>query len=1550
MVKRTNRWFSLFLSAAVVLSGISLPTAAPAKNVEAAAVQEDEGREVNFNKGWKFCLGDISGAEARSYDDAQWENISIPHDFSINQEFSNQYEAESGFLPGGTGWYRKTVVFPASYEGKEIVLNFDGVYNNAYVYINGTKVGEHHYGYTDFSFDISSLITCDGNTENVIAVKAVNEFPSSRWYSGSGIYRDVKLIVTSPVHVALKGSYVTTPQLETQKDGDVTVHVETMVQNDGASEANVTVRTTVEDAKGNVVSKAAVESAEAIPSKGSSKVTQEPVVNQPKLWDCENPNLYYVKTDIVSDGKVIDSYTTEFGFRYIKYSADTGFSLNGKNVKMKGVCMHHDQGALGAAAYRDAIYRQVRILKEMGCNSIRSSHNAPSKILLDVCNELGMLVMDEVFDGWSYAKNGNTGDISAYFNRTLGEGNQLIGGTAEETWPQFALESFINRDKNDPCVVMWSIGNELPTVCNISTTDPTIVAEFTQNATHMISWIQAIDKTKPITCGDNSANFNNTSDFRTKIDELLVNAGGVAGLNYSPGNYANNHRWQPTWPMVATETVSALCSRGIYSTTGKISSPGRYLYTAYDTYAVSWGQTARVAWYPVILNDCISGTYVWTGFDYIGEPTDWNGTAAGSVSGDVKAIPNSSFFGIVDTAGFPKDSYYFYTSQWREDATTLHIVPNCWNEEDLNVTNEYVPVDIYSNAAEVKLYLNDVLIGTATRDTKQTAAGYEYAMYRTVTEDESACIARNTENDVAENMAAQFYVKYAKGTLRAEAYDASGKIITGTLGDCSVTTNSDDGSSLALTAEQTELQADGSSLAYISVDIFDKNGEFASQADDNIRFTLTGNGEIVGVDNGNQSTVDKFQQKSVLTSKKTANIDAFSGKALVIVRSTEEAGGFVLKAEATGMEAKSVSVETVGDKEGKAYLKDYDLQTYYNVDMGTIPDLQTTVKGRMSDESAMTGTVTWNDSGLETICDEPGDHEINGVMKYGDEELPVVSVLRINPIIVAAKNYAKAIVPGGIPYLPPESTVILKNGKTYGSYPVKWEDVPVSKLSKVGDSVTVKGIVTVSDDVKLDTSMTIRVAQFNQTEAQNVAKNAALAETCFPTSDNLLSITDGNTDGKENGNANAQKRWTNWNSAKLNSTPTVIFTWDDVQILNHADIYYYTDGSVQLPRGVTFAASADGVTYNPLQVTASEIDTANNNKATYDFGEVSAVSLRITFEPNGEYVGMTECEIYNTGIEILKKSTAVLEKLTVDGNTVAGFVPGELNEAGYTAKVGIAEDVVVNAVSKDNAAVSIVPPVEEKGHKVTRVLVEAEDESLTNIYKIIYEETDSRADEKLKDEAQAQVTTGEGRNQKEYTPETWSAYQNALKSVKDVLAKGDKAAKHELENALKQLAEAERNLKKVVVEQKPQLPESGVSYLSGNGFYKVTQSAQTGGTVTYVKPVKKTLKKINIPATVKISGVTFKVTAIAANACKNNKKLTSVTIGKNVKTIGNSAFAGDGKLKKIKINSTVLSKVGRKAFKGINAKAKIKVPKKCLKAYKKKLKGKGQKSSVKIQK
>lgn len=1000
--------------------------------------------------------------------------------------------------------------------------------------------------------------------------------------------------------------------------------------------------------------------------------------------------------------------------------------------------------------------------------------------------------------------------------------------------------------------------------------------------------------------------------------------------------------------IIATETASPSNSRGIYTTLSQYGKSGDYQCTAYDTNAVSWGNTARESWWYTIKDDFVSGEFIWTGFDYIGEPTPWNGTDKGSVSGDKLAVPNSSYFGVIDTAGFEKDSFYFYTSQWREDKQTLHIVPQSWNKKDLSISGGKVPVYVYSNAAKVELYLNGKLIGTSTRNPIKTAAGHEWATYSNESNDEEQCVAVN-ESQKWKAQAIQFKVKYAEGTLSAKAYDEDGKEITDTLGSQSVTTNSDAGSKLSVKAEKSKITADGSSLSYIAVDVNDKDGRFVSSADNSIRFTLTGNGTIVGVDNGNPSTVNKFQQKSVLTSSKTAKIKAFSGKALVIVRSTKDAGGFALKAESAGLTGETVFVNTVGEKNGEVFLKDYTIKPEYTVMMGTKPELETTVTGTMSDGSKQEGTIDWKLT--EDVYNHPGEYVLDGTMKFGKEEVAVSANLHVKPIIVAVQNYTRATVKGLVPTLPSTLAGILPDGTSYGAYPVTWDSIKESDLENVGDVVKVKGKVDV-EGKEMTATATIRVAEGEVKEAVNIApKYKTLKESCGEPADNLLSIVDGVNNVLDRPNM----RWTNWNDHLLNSSPTITFTWDEVYELASIKAWFFGDMNVKAPESVTIAVSEDGENFKEVEFTHNDYQV--NQKSELVFNEVQkAKALRFTMKQVGTgYVGLTELEIWTSEKGYTSNKTAELEELKVDGTAVEGFAADKYE---YTVVVDKVDQAVVDAAAKDNASVMVVPFNKDN---VVKVIVTSEDGKTTNTYKVKLIAKDQIADKVLIEKVEGEIKQAESLKKDDYTNSSYAEYEKALKEVKAVIAK-EIVTKDEVNAALEKLQTARGNLVKVTKPapdtnknpEKPSAnkPETGVPSVGmlikyKKAIYKVREVNATGGTVMLVKRNSKKAKFV-IPAAIKSRNYTFKVTSIANKAFKGDKKLKKVVIGKNVQVIGKRAFEKAKNLRSITIKSVSLKKVGRSAFKGIHAKAKIKVPAKKLKAYKRLLKKKGQKSSVKI--
>lgn len=1360
----TKRWTTRVLSG--ILVGVLTATQLPAVAIDANAtvygkeetvmVSSDasNARERNFNEGWKFYLGNNSSASNKNFNDSGWDSVTLPHDYSISQNFTTSGEAESGFLPGGTGWYRKTFTMPAADNGKTVVLNFDGVYSDASVYVNGTQVGEHHYGYTSFAMDISKYLTCDGKTENVIAVKTVNNIPPSRWYSGSGIYRDVTLEVTDPVHISHDGITVTTPDIQ---NGKGTVSVKAAVQNDSAKQADVTVTAAVYDSNGNKISDDTQSSA-SLGTSGDSEVSLSATVSNPKLWSVDSPNLYTVKTEIKQNDTVIDSEETTFGFRYYPFDSK-GFHLNGKNVKLNGVCLHHDQGALGSAAYTDAIYRQLKNMKDMGVNAIRTSHNPADKDFIRICDELGLLVIEEAFDGWLDAKNTNYNDFSKYFNTKLsGTSTNLIGADSSMTWAEFAIKSMVKRDKNAPSVILWSLGNEIQEGTNGSST-----GSFASVAQNLINWIEQVDTTRPTTSGDNNRGGN--TQLVNVLNTIRSN-GGVVGFNYSKTTselqrLARNYGGGVA---IASETSSATNSRGIYSSQNNNSNADeKYHLTSYDTSAVNWGNTAHDSIYNTYQLDCIAGEFVWTGWDYIGEPTPWNGTASGSVTGN--AYPNSSYFGIVDTAGFEKDTYYLYRSQWKQDDTTLHLV-TAWDSDNMLTSSGKTPVVIYSNAPVVKLYRNGTQIGTATRQTHTSSAGHTYYTYTVKADDGSVCNAVSASG--SSSLYATFRVSYAAGTISAKAYDENGKEITQTAGKNSVSTPGNP-NKLQVTTNKTEITADGSSLAYISVDVTDENGNLDTTAANTINFSLTGEGEIVGVDNGDQATTRKYQQSSVLTSKTSANIAAYAGKALVIVRSTKDAGSIAVNAASSGLTSGSVKIKTKSNntEEEKSGLTSYTIVRDYTVKTGTEPAMKSDATGTMADGSTVSGKVQW-DSISADVYNQAGDYTIKGTLSIAEQEIAVTARLHVIANVVAMRNISAVTQVDSVPTLPSTVRGVLADGTLSGEYAVQWDAMSAEQFSQMDSVVTVNGTATIMGEETLPVTASVRVAEAVNSESSNVAGQASKLTQDIAKdkqSDNLNSVNNGTTKPGDNTN----ERWSNWSNRTTSATAALTFQWDTAQVIGSVNLFYYYDNCAAKPESVKFEYSLDGGSFTEISAAETSAETYNlGEECTYTFTKpVNPVALRITFtQQNGtsgkNCVAVTEAEIMTFVGKITANSSAALSAISVDGTAIDGF---EANTTEY-----MASGSKVSATSADNAGITVLPAKDG----VVRVLTVSEDGTAEKTYAVVLKRAACQHKNTKLENAKQATCTEQG-----YTGDTICAdCGETLKTGTVIAAKGHQAAVH----------------------------------------------------------------------------------------------------------------------------------------------------------------------------
>ncbi len=813
----------------------------------------------SWNDDWKFALSDsVQDYSSPDSDDSTWRILSLPHDWSIEGDFSldNPSTPGGGALPGGIGWYRKTFTLPETDRGKVVYVDFDGVYRNSEVWINGHSLGFRPNGYVSFRYDLTPYLRY-GSQPNVIVVKADNsEQPNSRWYSGSGIYRNVWLVKVNPVHVDNWGTFVHDMRISPE---EATFSLEVRIRNSSEADRDAEVSTSIYDDRNRVVT-APVTTLLRVPytpcydaRMREASVDHQFLIPNPKLWSPDSPSLYTAVTEVKVAGKVVDRYETVFGLRSFRWDSATGFYLNDKPLKIKGVCLHHDLGCLGAAVNTRAIERQLQIMKEMGVNAIRTSHNAPAPELLDLCDRMGLLVQDESFDMWERRKSPY--DYARYF--------------AE--WHERDLTDEILRDRNHASVFMWSIGNEVleqwshadATELDLQAAnlilnaghaiDPALLKDTTLSrqsliTRHLAAIVKRLDTSRVVTAGCNEVNPANHL-FRSDALDVL-------GFNYHEQYLEPFLRNFPGKKLIVSESTSALMTCGYYEMPSdhiyirpeswdKPFEAPEHVCSSYDNCHVPWGSTHEKTWHLVKTLPHVSGLFVWTGFDYLGEPTPYWWPS------------RSSFFGIVDLAGFPKDVYYMYKSEWT-DEPVLHIFPH-WNWK------EGEPVDIwayYNNADEVELYLNGKSLGVR----QKTDSTYHVS----------------------------WRMPFTPGTLRAVSRLGGKEVLVKEIHTAG------EPARLVLTPDRSVIQADGSDLSFVTVDVCDIDGNRVPDATPLIRFSVEGPGEIAGTDNG-----DPNDPNSLRKPKR----QAYYGKALVVIRNRGGQGDIHLKAIAEGLPEATVTIQ-----------------------------------------------------------------------------------------------------------------------------------------------------------------------------------------------------------------------------------------------------------------------------------------------------------------------------------------------------------------------------------------------------------------------------------------------------------------------------------------------------------------------------------------------------------------------------------------------------------------------------------------------------------------
>jgi beta-galactosidase len=859
-------------------------------------------KREKFNSDWRFINEDVNDGQSVNYGDSDWRKLNLPHDWAIEGPFSEDAYYQMGYLPyKGVGWYRKTFDFDSP--GKKVLLEFDGVMMLPKVWVNGQFAGEWGFGYTSFALDISDFIK--HGKKNVVAVRVENLDYSSRWYPGSGIYRNVWLTTTNPVHVDFWGTYVTTPNVS---DNVAAVKIETTVRNEEIEKVEVDLATAILDVDGKTV--AEISNSESIESNGDRKFIQNLEVKNPERWDIENPKLYTVVTNVKVDGKIVDNYKTPFGIRTFNFDSDKGFSLNGRNLKLNGVNMHHDLGPLGSAVNYRATERQLEILKDMGVNAIRTAHNPPSPEQLELCDKMGILVMDESFDEWRKSKLNVKNSYSILFDK----------------WAEKDMTALVMRDRNHPSVILWSTGNEVPELGTgkvrvsggnsddvmevhydqighlvkidgweaerYGSYDGQVFTPFVKKESinrlakekqapslsgttwdvkgfrgenvlfHFDFWddkdgknsskkltdiCHKLDPTRPVSSGIH---------LSIRLDEELIETFDVAGFNYWHKEIEDLHKQYPDKPFLVTEASAVLSTRGVYQ------FPVERIYhgfrdksmqiSAYDLINTGFGALPDVEFKLQDDNEWLAGQYVWSGFDYHGEPDPFENSWPA----------HSSYFGIVDMCGFPKDRFYLYQSQWTDDPM-IHLLPH-WNWEGRE--GEVTPVFVYTNCASAELFVNGISKGIKKN---------EQGVYRLKWED----------------------IIYEPGSIKAVGYDEEGNVLA-----LKEIKTAGEPKKIEVFPDRDKIKADGEDLSFITVKVSDDNGNDCPTADNLISFKIEGEGEIIAVGNGNPISHESYNahQRKL-----------FNGLCLVIVKSTLNAGSIKLTATSPNLVEKSIDIKSL---------------------------------------------------------------------------------------------------------------------------------------------------------------------------------------------------------------------------------------------------------------------------------------------------------------------------------------------------------------------------------------------------------------------------------------------------------------------------------------------------------------------------------------------------------------------------------------------------------------------------------------------------------------
>ncbi len=773
------------------------------------------GNWNHFNNNWKFTKGNPENAQSINFDDSSWEKVNLPHDWAIKGPFNEQEDGSTGKLPWrGEGWYRNTFTLSSEDQGKVVYIKFDGVMSSPQIFVNGKLAGKWDYGYSSFYLDISDFVKY--GQENGIAVYVDNRKHDSRWYPGAGIYRKVEMMTTEKVHEEIWGTYITTPVVS---QSYAEMRILSNVWNKDSEDKKVTVEAVLVSPEGFEI-KTVASRQRTLPAGSLFQFDNWMTVVRPQIWDVDHPVLYSIKTKVIVDGKVVDSNETPFGFRSFEFTSDDGFHLNGRRLQLRGVNLHHDHGPLGAAFNKRSMERKLEILKEMGCNAVRTSHNICAPELIELCDKMGLLVFNEAFD--KYDKKADIFEATDFYE-----------------FGERVIKNFVLRDRNNPSVFIWSVGNEMGDIQSNSNFG-------LQRLAAMVGFVRKYDITRPVTMACDQESNAHWRHF----DYYDVHA-----WNYDQ-RWKTARKLDPSKSVIISESASTVSTRGFYelplpekptdfTQSNQVSS--------YDLHAPSWAEVCDDDFMWQENDKYIAGEFVWTGFDYLGEPTPYLSS-------------RSSYFGIVDLCGIPKDRYYLYQSYWRPEKDLIHILPH-WNWPGHE--GEKVPVFVYTNGDEAELFLNGKSLGKQSKKPKSEISTERY---------------RLMWHDVV----------YEAGELKVVAYRA-GKVI----GE-KVLRTAGEAYTLKLTPDRSRLEASGEDLSFILVEAYDKNGNLCPLAEHMINFELKGPGEIAGVGNGNPQSHEPF----VAPYRKL-----FNGKAMLIVRTiANKPGKITVEASAEGLKPAKTSL------------------------------------------------------------------------------------------------------------------------------------------------------------------------------------------------------------------------------------------------------------------------------------------------------------------------------------------------------------------------------------------------------------------------------------------------------------------------------------------------------------------------------------------------------------------------------------------------------------------------------------------------------------------